>query len=140
MWIKKDYFMLLVLVILILKLNCATERLPLVSPSHPEAWQNQTAENFHGKKVLAVGSVPCQSCHGTAYQGGSSQVSCYRCHASYPHQPAWTFFNTPENHAHFLKTTDQALLQCQSCHGTDLRGGRSGVSCYRCHRENLANF
>jgi len=28
---------------------------------------------------------------------------------------------------------DQPLTNCVSCHGSDLRGGSSGVSCYECH-------
>ncbi len=28
---------------------------------------------------------------------------------------------------------DQALTNCVSCHGSDLRGGTTGVSCYECH-------
>ena len=28
---------------------------------------------------------------------------------------------------------DQALTNCVSCHGSDLEGGTTGVSCYECH-------
>jgi hypothetical protein len=28
---------------------------------------------------------------------------------------------------------DQPLLNCVSCHGSDLTGGTSGVSCFECH-------
>lgn len=28
---------------------------------------------------------------------------------------------------------DQAETNCVSCHGSDLRGGTTGVSCYECH-------
>lgn len=28
---------------------------------------------------------------------------------------------------------DQALTNCVSCHGSDLKGGTTGVSCYECH-------
>ena len=28
---------------------------------------------------------------------------------------------------------DQPLTNCVSCHGSDLKGGTSGVSCYECH-------
>lgn len=28
---------------------------------------------------------------------------------------------------------DQATANCTSCHGTDLTGGTSKVSCYQCH-------
>lgn len=28
---------------------------------------------------------------------------------------------------------DQPLTNCVSCHGSDLTGGTSGVSCYECH-------
>ena len=28
---------------------------------------------------------------------------------------------------------DNPLANCVECHGADLRGGTSGVSCFRCH-------
>ena len=28
---------------------------------------------------------------------------------------------------------DQPLTNCVSCHGSDLEGGTTGVSCYECH-------
>jgi len=28
---------------------------------------------------------------------------------------------------------DQPLLNCVSCHGSDLTGGTTGVSCFECH-------
>ncbi len=28
---------------------------------------------------------------------------------------------------------DQPLTNCINCHGSDLKGGTSGVSCYDCH-------
>jgi len=28
---------------------------------------------------------------------------------------------------------DQPILNCVSCHGSDLTGGTSGVSCFECH-------
>ena len=28
---------------------------------------------------------------------------------------------------------DQPLTNCVSCHGSDLKGGTTGVSCYECH-------
>jgi hypothetical protein len=28
---------------------------------------------------------------------------------------------------------DEPLTNCVSCHGSDLTGGTSGVSCYECH-------
>ena len=35
----------------------------------------------------------------------------------------------------FLHKTglDQPLTNCVSCHGSDLQGGTTGVSCYECH-------
>jgi mono/diheme cytochrome c family protein len=28
---------------------------------------------------------------------------------------------------------EQPLVNCVSCHGTDLKGGSAGVSCFECH-------
>lgn len=32
-----------------------------------------------------------------------------------------------------LSGLDEPLTNCISCHGSDLKGGISGVSCYECH-------
>ncbi len=31
------------------------------------------------------------------------------------------------------------LVNCVECHGTDLQGGTSGVSCFQCHGQKWSN-
>ena len=48
-------------------------------------------------------------------------------------------YNPPADHTiskdGFLHKSglDQPLTNCASCHGSDLKGGTTGVSCYECH-------
>lgn len=109
-------------------------------------------------KVTQLG---CTTCHGQNLAGGSSGVSCYLCHSAFPHAPSTTltipvfgvntiFTFTSANWAGFAKghgqyVSVQARLkkvgikqqiqnECATpCHGSDLKGGSSGVSCTQCH-------
>ncbi|GAB4176762.1 MAG: hypothetical protein Kow00108_12170 [Calditrichia bacterium] len=76
----------------------------------------------------------CQSCHGSDYTGGSSKVSCYTCHNSYPHDKNWVSEES-DNHGEFLEENDFNLSLCSSCHGSDFTGDDTGVSCYTCHEQ-----
>ncbi len=35
---------------------------------------------------------------------------------------------------HGSKVLETNYASCKSCHGTDLKGGKSGVSCFTCHQ------
>ena len=113
--------------------SCAEEVTPPPSVSHPVEWNQTEADNFHGNKVLTVGNESCQTCHGEDYMGGSSGVACHDCHANYPHPPEWTTPKDENSHSNFLKDIGWKIEECQSCHGDDYKGGRSGESCYDCH-------
>ncbi|NTU50303.1 MAG: hypothetical protein HGA87_05390 [Desulfobulbaceae bacterium] len=96
---------------------------------------------YHNPTDMHNPQVYCTSCHGQTLRGGtfngSPTKSCYQCHktavwdwrsshtarltgvdGSGYHQPG---YNTP-------------LTKCVSCHGSDLKGGASGRSCYQCHK------
>ena len=53
--------------------------------------------------------------------------------------PTDSKFNPPSDHtiskngAKHKSGLNSPLTNCVSCHGSDLRGGDSGVSCYECH-------
>jgi hypothetical protein len=111
---------------------CSDERNPVTVGTHPEGWVDAASANWHG---LATANYEqsqdnCQSCHGADYNGGSSGVSCYTCHGSYPHMANWS---SPNNHGRYLLDETGNISDCQSCHGEDYSGGSSGVSCYTCH-------
>ncbi len=119
--------------------SCAEEVASPPSVSHPPEWNNQAADNFHGKKVLAnitsgldpTGTISCQSCHGEDFNGGKSGVSCYDCHANFPHPPDWIDKNADNYHGDVVY--DSGTESCKPCHGENLDGGPSGVACADCH-------
>ena len=47
------------------------------------------------------------------------------------HSEDWSNPSSPNFHG--TKVALTGLISCSTCHGTDYRGGTSGVSCYTCH-------
>jgi len=83
----------------------------------------------HGKYVIEYGPAECQGCHGVDYRGGSSGVSCYRCHALHPHADG---YDAASKHGRY--GLEHGTGGCAvRCHGADLKGGDSGISCFQCH-------
>ena len=115
--------------------SCSDDKSPLPSTAHPESWSQTESREFHGKKVLAAGFSSCTSCHGTDFSGGESQVSCFTCHQSFPHQDAWLEISNPDFHGEFIRNDKWSMVSCQKCHGSDYRGGSSEASCYTCHKD-----
>ncbi len=116
---------------------CSEDKNPLPSVSHPDEWNAAQSADFHGKKVLAAGDESCKSCHGVDFKGGNSGASCYgsSCHSTYPHQPEWTYIDNDKSHGEYIEVNPTAIENCKKCHGSDLSGGTSEVSCYGCHAE-----
>jgi hypothetical protein len=84
-------------------------------PFHPVGWSDPATHGPPPKGVPAgtTGFSYCQICHGGSFDGGTSSVSCYTCHAvSAPHpQRPWTggtFTHTNTN-------TGNAPV-CAGCH------------------------
>ena len=109
-----------------------------ISPdkTHPSGWIDQASPEFHGLKAAGLDTVlsetpNCKSCHGVNDSGGTSGVSCYKCH-NYPHLVSW---NNPADTAlfHGVIGLRDSILNCQVCHGTNYKGGRSANSCFTCH-------
>lgn len=76
-------------IILLLAIGaCAELQDNLPSPTasgpvvHPTGWLDTASTNFHGDALRLAGwNLPsCTSCHGATYGGGSSGVSCMKCH------------------------------------------------------------
>jgi hypothetical protein len=132
--LKISFFILLSILLIVLS-SCTKDQDPLPSVTHPQGWNDVTAENFHGDKVEAVGSDFCASCHGVDYSGGESGVSCYTCHTNFPHPPNWAAPGSDQSHAAYIKSVYWDLDECKVCHGSDYKGGSSGVSCYTCHTQ-----
>lgn len=99
---------------------------------HPSEWTDPNSDNSHVAKIIVTSSETCGSCHGQNYDGGSSGVSCYKCHAGgQSGHPAYNIWigspNSPDFHG------KDETERCITCHGDDYLGGTSGVSCYQCH-------
>lgn len=132
----KKNISLLILAISLLVLNgCAENKIPLVSKTHADDWLTKSSENFHGKKVLTVGTASCQTCHGQDFAGGKSGVACADCHADYPHPSSWTTAGNEASHMAYIKSHDWSMARCKTCHGDNYQGGSSGVSCFDCHTD-----
>ena len=102
---------------------------------HGTGWNDSLSADFHGAylKSVSFSSKNCQQCHAPNYQGGTSGVSCFKCHTQYPHQTGWLDTTAANFHGVSLKTVGFNLQSCQTCHAQNFQGGTSGVSCYGCH-------
>ncbi len=122
-----------------LGMSCSEEHATLDVGTHPAEWLVSGSDQFHGKYATQVGVEGCQSCHGANYQGGESGVSCYTCHASFPHPDNFLVISSENFHGKYLKNSlGWNLNSCQRCHGEDYAGGSSGLSCKTsgCHTQS----
>ena len=107
---------------------------------HESGWLKPSATNFHGTVLKAENwdDTQCKQCHGGTFSGGTAGVSCFTCHAPYPHSVA---FGTTR-HTGYVDTHGYPLTQCQACHGTDYTGGAVEVTCQRsgCHADAAGNL
>ena len=61
--------------------GCSEDKnLSTLASTHPSSWIEADSPDFHGKVVMARGSVSCRVCHGADLNGGESGVSCVECH------------------------------------------------------------
>ncbi len=120
---------------LLLAVTCSEDRLPLSSKTHPKEWSDPLSSDFHGAKVVQVGYASCTTCHGKAFDGGSSGVSCAGCHEDYPHAENWTVKASETFHGNSIRRRQWSSAECRACHGQDYDGGRSGSSCRSCHSD-----
>lgn len=113
---------------------------------HPVEWadENETdSDDFHGNYVLDNVSMKlsdaeeipennrCRgACHGTDYDGGLSNKTCYECHEAYPHIFNWS---RPQMHGVYADTFGVQEQCGVGCHGKEYEGGNTKISCYDCH-------
>ncbi len=113
-----------------------------------------TPQNRLFRLTTGHGGMYCESCHGSTHailpsgyapdnqqnillQGNAGALGdCSVCHTdgrtgenphvASPHPEGW-------KHDHGNYVEHNGYTSCATCHGSDYRGGTSGVSCYQCH-------
>jgi len=101
---------------------------------HPSGWTTPASTAFHGKALKQANwnVNACAPCHAPTFLGGTSGVSCYTCHPSYPHGAGW-MTNSTGFHGLYVAQHNWDMNSCKSCHGNDFAGGQTGESCLTCH-------
>ncbi len=100
---------------------------------HPATgWVDAASESFHGLAAAARGLDECARCHGEDFGGGTSGQSCKACHPSESGHPATGFVERGDAfHGDSYNSRGEAY--CAACHGDNLKGGYTEVTCYDCH-------
>ena len=103
--------------------------------AHEKGWNDSTSASFHGRvlKTTSYRLSDCTPCHAQSFKGGTSNVSCFTCHTSFPHGAGWADSAAATFHGRYLAAKDWAVTECASCHGAAFDGGTSGKSCFTCH-------
>lgn len=135
----KTLFLFVLVALFMLLGGCSDQNYPVADPHGDDP--------LAGHAALAADSTEsCKACHGEDYAGGSSGVSCLRCHPSGPpfrlHPPEWA--NTLADHGTFPDAYHWSLCATAACHGTALGGSEAGTrnapSCFAstaCHQVTL---
>lgn len=138
-----------VISILIMIQACSKLQKELPEPTSPNivhsaGWIDTSSANFHGKYLKNINwkKENCIQCHASDFSGGTSNVSCYNCHKSYPHRIGWIQSGNASFHGTFLKNNNWNLISCRRCHGVDYDGGSiTDISCMKsgCHVDDVQN-
>lgn len=87
----------------------------------------------------------CRSCHGANFEGAVGVIGCTACHPFGLNPQAGGFFSVHplswgtteaaiiDNHGTFPLDFNWTTCANGACHGTTLRGGTAGPSCFTCH-------
>lgn len=144
---KSIAFAVLAALTLILFISCSEDRTTESYETHPTNWMDPYSPDWHGTAAIGSKGESCAGCHtllptepllipfdnGPESEGEvvDHAVACYSCH-SYPHKE-----DVAVSHATRFKYSDSwnTITSCQSCHGTNFAGGRSGASCNECHTQ-----
>jgi len=133
-----------IIVVALALVSCSEDRTTSDYETHPTGWMDPYSPEWHGRAATSSQGESCLGCH--AIQGSAQNfdngpeeeevvptvgTACYDCH-SYPHAKGYG-----ESHAEGFSSIENwaTITSCQSCHGTDFAGGRSGASCNECHTQ-----
>ncbi len=143
------YKLIPVFIIMSIFLGCSKLQKELPQPTSPgtvhnAAWNDTASADFHGKYLKAKNwkKDDCVQCHAVDFSGGTSRISCYDCHNSYPHKKGWIQSDNVFFHGVFLKNNNWDLMSCKICHGIGYDGGSiTNVSCMTsgCHLDENQN-
>jgi hypothetical protein len=89
----------------------------------------RTFSNHEGMSMRNLFVIPVSLCLILVMLGG-----CSKEHSPQPsnaHPENWSMASGLEGHGTKVLTSGKA--SCATCHGSDYKGGESGVSCYQCH-------
>lgn len=138
-----------IFIIFILIQGCSKLQKELPEPTSPSlihsvGWVDTSSSNFHGRYLKSINwkNESCVQCHASDYSGGTSKVSCYNCHKSYPHRSGWKQVGNVSFHGNFLKNDNWDLISCGKCHGANYDGGSiTDISCMTsgCHVDSAQN-
>lgn len=84
---------------------------------------------------LLIGLAGCDDVRassdaGVCVENLDAGQNCSRIHGNGILDP-----NSPDFHVKLLRSTAYDFDLCEKCHGRDLRGGKSGISCLSCHEK-----
>ncbi len=145
MTIMKKRFLFLIVLAALLWSGCADLKNGLPPPTEPGAqvhdanWVNKLSPDFHGAAIRKANwdMRSCRTCHGPQYNGGTSNVSCSKCHtdaggvencatchgATNPAPPRDLSGNTARaargvgaHQIHYSGSTIASAMLCQECH------------------------
>jgi len=138
----RKFTLLMVLGLALLGYGCSdgNSSAPIAGAAHPSDWIVN-----HDTAALAVaGFADCITCHGTDLKGSGDAVSCFSCHLfndapPFSIHPDWTDPYT-EHRAFAAPEGNEGYPSCalSACHGTDIRGGTAGPSCFSATFDGLA--
>ncbi len=133
------------LILSIVLAACSEKASEPTRAAHPTGWVDTSSANFHGKFLADRGSPEglqaCQSCHGEPGSVNATGVSCFSCHAQFPHPVGWSGSGTANLHQTYIQQKGWRMDECKTCHGADFRTAKtfqdtSSISCFSCHAGN----
>ncbi len=125
--------------------GCAEKASEPERRAHITGWADTSSANFHGnflqERGTPEGLQACQECHGNFDSRTSTGVSCYGCHAQFPHPAGWSGEGSANRHQTYIQQKGWRLDECKTCHGADFRTVKAfqdttTISCFCCHTGN----
>ncbi len=143
---KKLYIILILMLLIISALltSCSDLKkdLPTATSAevqiHGQGWIDTGSVNFHGKYIQNINYnlAICKQCHGSNYEGGTSNSSCWQCHSGpggpencatchgmppAPDRYGNTSSTAPGVGAHYIHytgtgTISSTAMHCEDCH------------------------